>query len=168
MASELTADPFEDLSASPPPIPNQHKKNWQELRQSVRKTRRLAASLINRVPHSFVFRHVETDFGQQTRLYFLGVPSGSRENTLLFVDLPHDSEPDEQLEWRNLLDSFHATPLHGQFSKEEQLLRERKRLGSFGITSYDYERESGRFVFPACNSLFHCSDTLCDGLPVII
>ena len=163
MASEFTADPFEDLSASPPPLSNHRKKNWQELRQAVRKTRRLAASLINRIPHSFTFRHIETDYGPQTRLYFLGVPSGSRENTLLYVDLPQQCDVNDQLEWQHLLDSFQATPLHGQFSKEEQLLRERKRLGSFGITSYDYNEETGRFVFPACNSLFYCNDLLGDG-----
>lgn len=44
------------------------------------------------------------------------------------------------------------------YSREEELLRERKRLGVFGITSYDFHSESGLFLFQASNSLFHCRD----------
>lgn len=51
-----------------------------------------------------------------------------------------------------------ATPHHGVYSREEELLRERKRLGVFGITSYDFHSESGLFLFQASNSLFHCWD----------
>ena len=50
-----------------------------------------------------------------------------------------------------------ASLQNGQLSREEQLLRERKRLGTYGITSYDMS--DGKFVFPACNSLFTCLDT---------
>lgn len=51
-----------------------------------------------------------------------------------------------------------ATPHHGVYSREEELLRERKRLGVFGITSYDFHSASGLFLFQANNSLFHCRD----------
>lgn len=51
-----------------------------------------------------------------------------------------------------------ATPQHGVYSREEELLRERKRLGVLGITSYDFHSESGLFLFQASNSLFHCRD----------
>lgn len=51
-----------------------------------------------------------------------------------------------------------ATPQHGVYSREEELLRERKRLGVFGITSYDYHAQSGLFLFQASNSLFYCHD----------
>lgn len=51
-----------------------------------------------------------------------------------------------------------ATPQHGVYSREEELLRERKRLGVFGITSYDFHPQSGLFLFQASNSLFHCRD----------
>lgn len=162
MASVGIPDPMEEGSVSPPPSAPCEKKTWDELRQAVRKSRKGATSLLNRVPHSFTFRKVKTQFGEQTRLYFLGVPVGSRENNLLYTDLPSEPQPpgEDELEWRPLLDSFHATPLHGKFSKEEQLLRERKRLGSFGITSYDYCEDTGSFVFSACNSLFVCKDTV--------
>lgn len=51
-----------------------------------------------------------------------------------------------------------ATPHQGAYSREEELLRERKRLGAFGITSYDYHSQTGLFLFQASNSLFYCQD----------
>lgn len=51
-----------------------------------------------------------------------------------------------------------ATPHQGAYSREEELLRERKRLGAFGITSYDYHTQTGLFLFQASNSLFYCQD----------
>ena len=162
MASEVTVEPFEETSSSPQFPVQSSKRSWQELLQAVKKSRRLQTSLlVNRVPHTFTFRHVQTETQLVTRMYFLGVPIGSRENTLLYVDLPSEDDfptLENPLPWKSLLDSFHATPFMGQFSKEEQLLRERKRLGTFGITSYDYASACSKFVFPACNGLFTCSD----------
>lgn len=43
-------------------------------------------------------------------------------------------------------------------SREEQLMRERKRLGTYGITSYELDPDDGLFVIPANNSLFMCRD----------
>ena len=159
MASIGIPDPVGENSDSFPPTLGCQKKSWEQLRQAVRKSRRLACLLLSRVPHSFTFQQIDTISGPRVRAYFLGVPSGSRENTLLYVDIDLDSTTNnlEDLQWKLLLDSFTATPLHGQFSKEEQLLRERKRLGSFGITSYDYN-DCGRFILPACGSLFMCTD----------
>ena len=74
-----------------------------------------------RVPLSFIFRHLHSDNGDLTRLYFLGMPQGYRENTLLYVDLPAEMKPEsevqEVLEWKPLLDSFHSMTTPGQFSK---------------------------------------------------
>ena len=168
MASVVLADEhlYEDEMAQSLPPSHKANKSWSELRQAVRKTRRLASTLLNRVPNTFTFRSMSTPNGREVRLYYLGVPSGTRENTLLYVDVPLNESPDgnvPQLEWKLLLEAFHATPLHGKFSKEELLLRERKRVGSFGITSYDYHDTSGKFVFPACNGLYMCCDKLVDG-----
>ena len=46
----------------------------------------------------------------------------------------------------------------GPVSKEEQLLWERKKCASWGMTSYDLDPVSGRILFPAGGSLFFCSD----------
>ncbi len=163
MASESTQDPF-DLqhpSGSPPQPSASSQKSWRDLQLAVRNTRKLGTAMMCRMPHTFTFRHIETADGIQTRLYFLGVPQGSRENTLLYVDVPQQTDPEtESLEWQPLLDAFQATPQHGQFSKEEQLLRERKRVGILGITSYEFDERSAKLIFPACNSLFYCKDSL--------
>lgn len=47
----------------------------------------------------------------------------------------------------------------GRFSREELLQWERKRLATWGITSYELHPESGKLVFPAASSLFQCTDT---------
>lgn len=59
-----------------------------------------------------------------------------------------------------------ATPHQGAYSREEELLRERKRLGAFGITSYDYHAQTGLFLFQASNSLFYCQDGSYNGFIV--
>lgn len=46
-----------------------------------------------------------------------------------------------------------------RLSREEQLLWERKRLATWGITSYEIHAESGKLVFPAASSLYQCIDT---------
>lgn len=44
------------------------------------------------------------------------------------------------------------------YSREEELLRERKRIGTVGIASYDYHRESGTFLFQAGSGIYHVKD----------
>ncbi|KAJ6654474.1 hypothetical protein lerEdw1_006895 [Lerista edwardsae] len=90
----------------------------------------------------------------------IGMPYGSRENSLLYSEIPKKVRKEALLllSWKQMLDHFQATPHHGMYSREEELLRERKRLGVFGITSYDFHNESGLFLFQASNSLFHCRD----------
>ena len=49
-------------------------------------------------------------------------------------------------------------PSPGKVSKEEMLLWERMRCVAWGITQYELHAESGKFVFPAANSVFGCVD----------
>lgn len=107
----------------------------------------------------FQFRTQITPNGEKTRLYFLGMTSKGRENTLQYVDLP-TVVPDIPgiLSQCSLLDAFPVGIPLAQLSREEQLLRERKRLGSYGITSYELREGEGKFVFPAANFLFTCVD----------
>lgn len=55
-------------------------------------------------------------------------------------------------------DDFSVSSVN-RLSKEEQLLWERKRLATWGITSYEIHAESGKLVFPAASSLYQCVDT---------
>lgn len=129
------------------------KRSWRDLQLAVKRTKCIQQNLANRLPHSFTFC--------DNKLYFLAVPSGSRENTIHYVNLPEQvpqaSPPLESQPWKPVLDSFKFSPFTG-FSREEQLLRERKRLGSFGITSYDFDDSQRRFLFSASNGLYTCTD----------
>lgn len=151
------------------------KKSWLELRNLVSSTRRQQTSLANRVPVEFTFVQKVIDKKKATRLYFLGVPPGNRENTLLYTDLDNlqYTEQDEEQEegqasanWKPLLVSFRGIFFSSGFSKEEQLLRERKRLGSLGITAYEYHRQSSKFLFQACGSVFTCTDERFENQPL--
>lgn len=44
------------------------------------------------------------------------------------------------------------------YSREEELLRERKRIGTVGIASYDYHQGSGTFLFQAGSGIYHVKD----------
>lgn len=140
--------------------PSPRKKSWKELQVAVKQTKSVQQSLVNRVPHSFTFC--------DNKLYFLAVPFGSRENTIHYVDLPgpHSSANEEfeqadfssPISWKPLLDSFKISRSFSGYSREEQLLRERKRLGAFGITAYDFDETCRRFMFCASSSLYTCTD----------
>lgn len=133
-------------------------RSWAELKNAVKETNKLVSSLASRVPSSFKFRTEQTPHGPVTRLYFLGIPPKQRESTLLYVNVPTSPlSITPALQWCPLLESFSSSQSSSQMSREEQLLRERKRLGVFGITSFEVT-SSGHIVFPACNSLFTCHD----------
>ena len=62
------------------------------------------------------------------------------------------------LVWHTLLEFDPAMAIDSMgnpnYSKEEELLRERKRLLSHGITSYEFHNESGRMLFATGKSLY--------------
>ncbi|XP_045156026.1 dipeptidyl peptidase 9 isoform X3 [Echinops telfairi] len=145
------------------------KHSWEGLRSIVHGSRKYSGLLVNKAPHDFRFVQKTDEAGPHShRLYYLGMPYGSRENSLLYSEIPRKVRKESLLllSWKQMLDHFQATPHHGVYSREEELLRERKRLGVFGITSYDFHSESGLFLFQACNSLFHCRDGGRDGFMV--
>ncbi|EDW43570.1 GM23448 [Drosophila sechellia] len=45
------------------------------------------------------------------------------------------------------------------YAREYQLLQERKRLSTWGITCYELHKPSGKLVFPCFNDLYQCLDT---------
>ncbi|XP_043909724.1 dipeptidyl peptidase 9 isoform X2 [Protopterus annectens] len=137
------------------------KHSWNGLRDIIHSSRKYSGLIVNKAPHDFQFIQKNDENSPHShRLYYLGMPYGSRENSLLYSEIPKKVRKDSplMLTWKQMLDHFQATPQHGMYSREEELLRERKRLGVFGITSYDFHRESGLFLFQASNSLFFCRD----------
>ena len=41
-------------------------------------------------------------------------------------------------------------------SREEQLLSERRRISTWGITNYEIHKDSGTIVFPAASTIYQC------------
>lgn len=65
-----------------------------------------------------------------------------------------------RLQWQLLLEpSIPNLASNSSYARAFQLLLERKRLSTFGITSYELHKKSGRMIFPASSSLFQCLDT---------
>ncbi|CAL1543451.1 unnamed protein product [Lymnaea stagnalis] len=170
MASE-DFDAYDLPTASPPKPQQGHKKSWLELRNTARETRKLITRITPSTPSNFQFRNITTDLGKSfTRLYFLGVPEKGRDSTLLKVDIDDSSLPKSSSEsgeqtssspfWMSPVFEKQPNPNAVPMSREEQLMRERKRLGTYGITSYEFQVEDGLFIIPANNSLYMCNDTL--------
>lgn len=98
---------------------NSH-SSWQNIRRSVRLSRKIQAQLANKIPHNFTFIPLNNSYNEEeshsattanfaSRLLFLGVLSGQRENTLLYVDVPSTHSPsllDKPVEWKQALGSF--------------------------------------------------------------
>uniref|UniRef100_G3NZY4 dipeptidyl-peptidase IV n=1 Tax=Gasterosteus aculeatus aculeatus TaxID=481459 RepID=G3NZY4_GASAC len=136
------------------------KHSWDGLRKIIHNSRKNTGVVINKAPHDFQFIQKDETSPHSHRIFYLGMPYASRDNALLYSDIPKKIRKDALfvLSWKKLLDCFQASPHHGGFSREEELLRERKRLGVSGITSYDYHRPSGLFLFQANSSLYYCRD----------
>nr|CAB3239881.1 dipeptidyl peptidase 8-like [Phallusia mammillata] len=147
------------------------KSSWQEIKRSVRTSRKMHAQFANKIPHDFVFVPIPSDSSKPdmfslsdkqtssgTRILFLGVLPDQRENTLLYIDVPTQPSPqllDKPSEWKSALGFFQANSIHAdKYSKEEELLRERKRLSVHGITSYQISSDNSQLLFPAAGSLF--------------
>ncbi|KAG5343681.1 DPP9 peptidase, partial [Acromyrmex charruanus] len=135
------------------------RKSWSELRAVVSDLRRkLSGVSAGSVPSSITFRSLPDG---RTRIYFLSTPSNGWETTLLYVDIAHaDHANGYRLHWQPVIEAnFQSVSSVNRLSKEEQLLWERKRLATWGITSYEIHAESGKLVFPAASSLYQCVDT---------
>lgn len=95
----------------------------------------------------------------------IGSPrSGAASPTINLPTFHFGAQPKPRLEWQPLLQqpipsshvgSGNACP----YVKELQLLLERKRLPTWGITSYELHKPSGKIVFPCLNDLYQCLDT---------
>ncbi|KAF7284247.1 hypothetical protein GWI33_022397 [Rhynchophorus ferrugineus] len=134
------------------------KLSWSELRALVSELRRQLSNLSTMVPTSFTFRTLQDG---RTRIYFLSTPQNGWETTLLFTDIPNTNQPTSlRLQWQYVLESnFPCLSSGNRYSREEQLLWERKRLTTWGINSYEIHENSGKIVFPASSSLFQCVDS---------
>lgn len=134
------------------------KLSWHELKGVVSDLRRQLSSLSTMIPTAISFRTLQDG---RTRIYFLSTPQNGWETTLLYTDVPNnDQASGMRLQWQSVIEAnFPSLSTSNKFSREELLLWERKRLATWGITSYELHSESGKLVFPAASSLFQCTDT---------
>lgn len=133
------------------------KKTRSELRAVVNDLRRQMSSLSSVTPMCINFHKL---FDGRVRVYFLSTPPNGWETTLLYTDVPTgDHIQPQRLQWNLLLESLPNVTASNAFSREMQLLLERKRLSTWGITQYEIHRPSGKIVFPASNTLYQCFDT---------
>lgn len=134
------------------------KLSWSELKCVVSDLRRQLCSLSTMVPTSVSFRSLQDG---RTRIYFLSTPQNGWETTLLYTDVPSTSQSSSGFRflWHSVIESnFPSLSASNKYSREEQLLWERKRLTTWGINSYEIHCDSGKIIFPAAGSLFQCID----------
>lgn len=133
------------------------RKSWSELKHTLCELRRQLSSISTVVPTSVSFRALSDG---STRIFFLGTLANGWETTLHFADIPgEETRVMGKLHWQQLLEfNFQTTPSVNRSTREEQLLLERKRLTTWGITSYELDPESGKIVFPAAGTLYQCID----------
>ncbi|XP_031811221.1 dipeptidyl peptidase 8 isoform X2 [Sarcophilus harrisii] len=135
--------------------------SWSQLKKLLADTRKYHGYMMAKAPHDFMFvKKNDPDGPHSDRVYYLAMSGENRENTLFYSEIPKTINKAAvlMLSWKPLLDLFQATLDYGMYSREEELLRERKRIGTIGIASYDYHPESGTFLFQAGSGIYHVKD----------
>ncbi|KAB1277069.1 Dipeptidyl peptidase 8 [Camelus dromedarius] len=108
--------------------------SWSQLKKLLADTRKYHGYMMAKAPHDFMFvKRNDPDGPHSDRIYYL----------------VRDSEKQSHSQ---------ATLDYGMYSREEELLRERKRIGTVGIASYDYHQGSGTFLFQAGSGIYHVKD----------
>ena len=79
-------------------------------------------------------------------LYFQALPSRRSEWTLFYVDFKFNQTE---------ILPVHVAAEHLDF---EELLKEKKRLGGFGIRSYQFYKKPRSMLFAVSSSLYMCRD----------
>ncbi|KAJ7311160.1 hypothetical protein JRQ81_006765 [Phrynocephalus forsythii] len=135
--------------------------SWSHLKKLLMDTRKYHGCLMAKAPHDFTFVKKNDPEGPHSdRVYYLAMSGENRENTLFYSEIPKTINKAAvlMLSWKPLLNLFQASLDYGMYSREEELLRERKRIGTVGIASYDYHQESGTFLFQAGSGIYHVKD----------
>lgn len=135
---------------------NRKSKTWPELKSIVEFSRKLVYSLSSDVPSSISFRQLANS--DEYRVYFLA-STAKREITIKYIDVKLGNSTD-RLAANTIFsnNAFNMSTEKQQLTKEEQLLRERKRCSLSGITSYFVDSKSGRLVFNERSDLFYFDD----------
>eukprot|EP00062_Callorhinchus_milii_P002215 gi/632938187/ref/XP_007904081.1/ PREDICTED: dipeptidyl peptidase 8 isoform X1 [Callorhinchus milii] len=158
MATSGTEDDGETDKLEPHYI---ERHSWSHLRKLITDSRKFHSHMMVKGPHDFYFVKKNDPEGPHSdRVYYLAMSNENRENTLFYSEIPKSVNKNAflMLSWNPLLDYFQATPDYGIYCREEELLRERKRIGTIGIASYDFHKESGMLLFQASNIIYYVKD----------
>ena len=133
-------------------------KTWKDLKNIVECSRKFIFELCTDVPTSFSFRQVTDPATGDTecRIYFLAGSTSKRDITLKYVSVQSDLLY-EKLVGSTIFFSGYSNQEDKVLTKEEQLLRERKRCSFAGISSYSMS-PAGRFVFSESSKLYYFDD----------
>jgi flagellar hook-length control protein FliK len=141
------------------------RKTWSQLKSIVELSRKLMSSLGNDVAAYINFRErTNPESGQRFYRVYLLASTQKRESTIKYIDAAPDMQC-EKLVAKQLFQSpapdtstLEQTENKEKLTKEEQLLRERKRCVFTGITSYVADESSSRLVFSERSELFCLDD----------
>ncbi|XP_041081596.1 dipeptidyl peptidase 8-like [Polyodon spathula] len=131
-----------------------HSCRW--LKKLLGDSRKYHGHMMAKAPYNFQFVKKNDPEGPHShRMYYLAMSNESRENALFYSEIPKKINRDNLLllSWKPLLERFQS----GLWS-EEELLRERKRIGPVGIVSYELHRDSGTFLFQSVLNLYTFKD----------
>uniref|UniRef100_A0A8B9TMI0 dipeptidyl-peptidase IV n=1 Tax=Anas platyrhynchos TaxID=8839 RepID=A0A8B9TMI0_ANAPL len=113
--------------------------SWSQLRKLLTDTRKYHGYMMAKAPHDFTFVKKNDPEGPHSdRIYYLAMSGENRENTLFYSEIPKTINKAAVLllSWKPLLDLFPAILDYGMYSREEELLRERKRIGTYLIIQF--------------------------------
>uniref|UniRef100_A0A7N5K5Q9 dipeptidyl-peptidase IV n=1 Tax=Ailuropoda melanoleuca TaxID=9646 RepID=A0A7N5K5Q9_AILME len=90
------------------------KHSWDGLRNIIHGSRKNSGLIVNKAPHDFQFvQKADESSPHSHRLYYLGMPYGSRENSLLYSEIPRKVRKEALLllSWKQMLDHFQVSPM---------------------------------------------------------
>lgn len=143
------------------------KRSWSQLRSVVDYARRLSFGLNTDIPSNITFRQ---NGPNEQRIYYLADDLSKRQRTIKYITInPY------QLETNGITSSLlintssiTTTSNDNKLTKEEQLLRERQRQTSTGITSYQLDDTIGRFIYRERSDLYYYDDCGVQSFPIKI
>jgi hypothetical protein len=129
--------------------PSQTRKSWTDVKRIVEFSRKLMYSLNGDSPTNVSFC--------DNRVYFLG-STRKRDITIKYIDITENTLTGDKLIGQPLFEENFFGYENRQLTKEEQLLRERKRCSFNGITSFCLDPSIGRLVYSENSDLFYFDD----------
>ncbi|XP_060037931.1 dipeptidyl peptidase 9 isoform X2 [Erinaceus europaeus] len=153
------------------------KHSWEGLRALIHGSRRHSGLALSKAPHDFQFVQKTDQAGPHShRLYYLGMPYGSRENSLLYSEIPRKVRKEALLllSWKQMLDHFQEREIGRGDRRADACLpasplvkRPPPAAGGWGLEPrslctvprvLDWAHHHLDGASEASNSLFHCRD----------